>query len=111
MFVQVAEERLTLNCLTNDDKTILQEQCIDLTNKSLLALTDHNEIETDLQNNNDDFDVSLSLGPTDAEHPNCNRLLIVTGHIGVQEPGFAIAAVLMGKLVPMLRALNLKWPF
>ena len=60
-FVQVADERPSLNCLANDDKTILQEQCIDLTNNSLVALTDHNEVETELQNNNDDLDFLVCL--------------------------------------------------
>ena len=44
-FVQVADERPSLNCLTND-----------LTNKYLVALTDYNEGETELQNNIDDLD-------------------------------------------------------
>ena len=72
MFVQVADERLTLNCPTNDDKIISKEQCIDLTNKSLIALTDHSEVETELQSINDDLDVSLLLGPIDVGHPDCN---------------------------------------
>ena len=60
-----------MNCPTNGGKIISKKQCIDLTNKSLITLTDHNEVETELQSN-DDLDVSLSLGPTDVEHPDCN---------------------------------------
>ena len=65
MFVQVADEWLSLNCPTNDDETIPQKQCIDLTNKSVILLTDHNEAETELQNSNDDSDVSLTLRRAD----------------------------------------------
>ena len=68
MFVQVADERPSLNCPSNDDKTIPQKQCIDLTNKSLVVLTDNNQAETEFHYGNDDSDVSLTLRRTDVEH-------------------------------------------
>ena len=59
-----------MNCPTNHDKAISKEQC---TNKYLIALTNHSEVEIELQNNNyNNFDVSLSLGPTERRHPDCN---------------------------------------
>ena len=58
--MQVVDERSTLNFPTNEDKPMSKEQCIDLTNKSFIAFTNHSEAETELQSNNDDLDVTLS---------------------------------------------------
>ena len=69
MFVQVTDERPPLN----DGKTI--SQCIDLTNKPLATLTQHNEVETKLQNNNNnELHVPLSPEPTHVDHRDCNNL-------------------------------------
>ena len=101
-----------MNCPTNDDKTISKEQC---TNKLLIELTNHSKVETELQNiNYNNFDVSLSLRPTDKGHPDCNN---ANNNNATNRPyaspktRFFSCRCVNAEISADIERFNFKWPF